>query len=71
MRTFDTAFAEAYIRHIGDAALFSPGAYQIESVGTSLFAKIEGDHFDILGLPLLPLLAILREHGLSPLEPFA
>ena len=71
MRAFDTAFAEAYIRHIGDAALFSPGAYQIESVGTSLFAKIEGDHFDILGLPLLPLLAILREHGLSPLEPFA
>ena len=71
MRAFDTAFAEAYIRHIGDAALFSPGAYQIESVGTSLFAKIEGDHFDILGLPLLPLLAILREHGLSPLESFA
>ena len=70
MRAFDTAFAEAYIRHIGDAALFSPGAYQIESVGTSLFAKIEGDHFDILGLPLLPLLAILREHGLSPLESF-
>ena len=71
MRAFNADFVDAYIRHIGDAVLFSPGAYQIESVGTSLFAKIDGDHFDILGLPLLPLLAILREHGLSPLEPFA
>ena len=70
MRQFDTVFADSYIQHIGDAALWSPGAYQIESVGTSLFSKIDGDHFDILGLPLLPLLGILREHGLSPVERF-
>jgi len=68
MRSFDTGFAAAYIRHVGAAALWSPGAYQIESAGSSLFAKIEGDHFDILGLPLLPLLAILREHGLAPVQ---
>ena len=71
MRQFDAVFADSYIQHIGDAALWSPGAYQIESVGTSLFSKIDGDHFDILGLPLLPLLSILREHGLSPVEHYA
>jgi len=69
MRKFDDAFADAYIRRVGEAALWSPGAYQIESVGSSLFARIDGDHFDILGLPLLPLLGILHEHGLRPLEP--
>ena len=71
MRQFDAVFADSYIRYIGDAALWSPGAYQIEFVGTSLFSKIEGDYFDILGLPLLPLLCILREHGLSPVEHFS
>ena len=71
MRQFDAVFADSYIQHIGNAALWSPGAYQIESVGTSLFSRIDGDHFDILGLPLLPLLGILREHGLSPVERFA
>jgi septum formation protein len=70
MRQFDAVFADSYIKHIGDAALLSPGSYQIESVGTSLFSEIDGDHFDILGLPLLPLLGILREHGLSPAERF-
>ena len=68
MRQFDDAFATAYLQHIGDSALSSPGAYQIESAGSSLFVKIEGDHFDILGIPLLPLLAVLHEHGLHPLE---
>ena len=70
MRQFDAVFADSYIQHVGDAARWSPGAYQIESVGASLFSKIDGDHFDILGLPLLPLLGILREHGLSPVEHF-
>ena len=69
MRKFDDAFVDAYIRRIGEAVLWSPGAYQIESVGSSLFARIDGDHFDILGLPLFPLLGILHEHGLRPLEP--
>lgn len=71
MHHFDAVFADSYIQHVGDAALLSPGAYQIESVGTSLFSKIDGDYFDILGLPLLPLLGILREHGLSPVGRFA
>lgn len=71
MRKFDSVFADSYIQHVGDAALRSPGTYQIESVGLSLFSKIDGDHFDIMGLSLLPLLGILREHGLSPVERFA
>jgi septum formation protein len=70
MRQFDAVFVDSYIQHIGDAALWSPGAYQIESVGTSLFSEIDGEYFDILGLPLLPLFGILNEHGLSPLERF-
>ena len=70
MHQFDAVFADSYIQHVGDAALLSPGAYQIESFGASLFSKIDGDYFDILGLPLLPLLGILREHGLSPLGRF-
>ena len=68
MHQFDAVFADSYIKYVGEAALRSPGAYQIESVGTSLFSKIDGDYFDILGLPLLPLLGILRQHGLSPVE---
>ena len=68
MRKFDDAFADAYIRRVGEAALWSSGAYLIDSVGSSLFARIDGNHFDILGLPLFPLLGILHEHGLCPLE---
>lgn len=63
MRNLDEAFIEAYLDALGEAAYRSVGAYQIEGLGAQLFERIEGDHFAILGLPLLPLLAILREHG--------
>jgi septum formation protein len=39
----------------------SVGAYQLEGLGVHLFERIDGDHFTILGLPLLPLLAFLRD----------
>jgi septum formation protein len=42
----------------------SVGAYQLEGLGIHLFERIEGDHFTILGLPLLPLLAYLRSEQL-------
>ena len=42
----------------------SVGAYQLEGLGVHLFERIEGDHFTILGLPLLPLLAFLRSEHL-------
>jgi septum formation protein len=42
------------------------GAYQIEGRGAQLFAGLRGDYFSILGLPLLPLLGFLRNHGVVP-----
>ena len=51
----------AYLDHAGDAVMSSVGAYQLEGLGVHLFERIDGDHFTILGLPLLPLLAFLRD----------
>jgi septum formation protein len=63
MRPFSEPFLDDYLAAVGEAALHSVGAYQLEGRGSQLFAKIEGDFFSVLGLPLLPLLAFLREHG--------
>jgi septum formation protein len=66
MREFSASFLDRYLGSIGDAALSSVGAYQLEGLGAQLFASIDGDYFTILGLPLLPLLDILREYGVLP-----
>lgn len=66
MRSFSDEFLDDYLNRVGDAALASVGAYQLEGLGAQLFERIEGDYFAILGLPLLPLLAFLREHGAAP-----
>lgn len=63
MRRLDPAFIGRHLAQAGDGVLGSVGAYQIEGRGIQLFDKIEGDHFAIVGLPLLPLLAKLRELG--------
>lgn len=63
MRRFSDAFLEAYLSRIGDSACESVGAYQLEGLGVQLFSRIDGDHFTIVGLPLLPLLDFLRGHG--------
>jgi len=63
MRRFGDAFLTGYIAAEGDAVLGSVGAYRLEGRGVQLFARIEGDHFAILGLPLLELLEFLRGHG--------
>jgi septum formation protein len=60
MRAFSEAFLESYLDAAGIAVTASVGAYQLERTGVHLFEKIEGDHFTILGLPLLPLLEELR-----------
>ncbi len=66
MHQFDDTFIDFYLDRLGKAAFFSPASYQIESIGVQLFSQIEGCHYSILGIPLLELLALLREHGLSP-----
>ncbi|HVZ13489.1 MAG TPA: Maf family protein, partial [Bauldia sp.] len=54
---------DGYLAAVGDKVMGSVGAYQLEGPGVRLFDKIEGDFFVILGLPLLPLLAYLRQTG--------
>jgi septum formation protein len=63
LRDFSDEFLEDYLAREGEAALSSVGCYRLEALGVQLFSRIEGDYFSILGLPLLPLLAALREHG--------
>jgi septum formation protein len=63
MRKLDPGFVGRHLSAVGDAALTSVGAYQLEGPGVQLFERIDGDYFTILGLPLLPLLQALRDHG--------
>jgi septum formation protein len=64
MRRLDETEIDAYLDEAGDAVTSSVGAYQLEGLGVHLFERIEGDHFTILGLPLLQLLAYLRSERL-------
>lgn len=63
MRHLDPGFIGRHLSHVGEKALSSVGAYQIEGEGIQLFEKIDGDYFTIVGLPLIPLLAVLRLRG--------
>lgn len=64
MRPFSEEFLERYLDAAGPAVTASVGGYQLERIGIHLFEKIDGDHFTILGMPLLPLLKFLRQAGL-------
>jgi septum formation protein len=64
MRRLGEAEIDAYLDVAGEAVTTSVGAYQLEGLGVHLFEHIEGDHFTILGLPLLPLLGFLRSQRL-------
>lgn len=64
MRQLGEAEIAAYLKEAGEAVTSSVGAYQLEGLGVHLFERIEGDHFTILGLPLLQLLAFLRSERL-------
>jgi septum formation protein len=63
MRRFSEAFLEGYIAAEGEMLLGSVGAYRLEGRGVQLFSRIRGDHFAVLGLPLVELLGFLRERG--------
>ena len=64
MRAFTDEFLDAYLDAMGPAVTASVGGYQLERSGIQLFERIEGDHFVILGLPVLSVLAFLRNEGL-------
>ncbi len=65
MRPFTESFLDAYLAQAGETVLTSVGAYRLESIGAHLFSRVDGDYFTILGLPLLPLLSFLANHGIG------
>jgi septum formation protein len=65
MRPFSDAFLDAYLARAGEAICGSVGAYHLEGLGAHLFSRVDGDFFTILGLPLLPLLVFLADHGIG------
>ena len=63
MRDFSDAFLESYLDAEWPAIGGCVGGYRLEGLGAQLFARVEGSHFTILGLPMLPLLDYLRTRG--------
>ena len=63
MRDLSEPFLDQYLAAMGTTVCNTVGGYQIEGLGAQLFRQITGDYFTILGLPLLPLLEVLRSHG--------
>ena len=63
VRPLSDDFLDTYLDAAGDAVVASVGAYQLERLGVHLFERVTGDHFTILGLPLLQLLDFLRREG--------
>jgi septum formation protein len=63
LRNLSGSFLDRYLDAAGNAVFNSVGAYQLEKLGVHLFDRIEGNHFTILGLPLLKLLDFLRRSG--------
>jgi septum formation protein len=64
MRDLSDEFLEWYLALAGEAVTSSVGAYHLEGLGAQLMTRVRGDFFTVLGLPLLPVLAILRTHGM-------
>ncbi len=63
MRDFSDGFLDAYLESEGAQLLGSVGCYQLEGKGAQLFSAVTGDYFTVLGLPLIALLGVLREHS--------
>ena len=67
VRPLSDAFIADYVDAHWASIRHCVGCYQVEGAGAQLFSQIQGSHFDIMGLPLLPLLSFLRERGMLPL----
>ena len=66
VRPLGAGFIESYLDVEWPQVAYCVGVFRMEGLGVTLFDEVEGDHFTILGLPLLPLLGALRERGLMP-----
>lgn len=66
VRPLSEAFIEGYLEREWPEVSYCVGVFRLEGPGVQLFERIEGDHFTILGMPLLPLLGALRERGILP-----
>jgi septum formation protein len=66
MRAFSDAYLDAYLDRNWPDVGSSVGGYKLEKEGVRLFARIEGSHFTILGLPMLELLNFLSVRGTIP-----
>jgi septum formation protein len=66
VRTLSEDFIAGYLTIEWPAVSYCVGVFRLEGPGVQLFDRIEGDHFTILGMPLLPLLGALRTRGLLP-----
>jgi septum formation protein len=64
MHQLSDSYLDDYVARNWDSIRHSVGGYKIEEEGVRLFSAITGDHFTILGLPLLPLLAWLGTRGM-------
>lgn len=64
MRPFSEEFLDRYLGQAGDAVMKSVGGYQLEGAGVHLFNEVDANHFTVLGLPLLQILASLRARGM-------
>ncbi len=63
VRHLSDAFIEHYLTLEWPEIGYTVGCFRIEAMGVQLFEQIEGDQFTVLGMPLIPVLAALREHG--------
>ena len=65
VRTLSADFIEHYLDAEWPEVGYCVGVFRLEGRGVQLFERIDGDHFTILGMPLLPLLGALRDRGLA------